>query len=124
MVRHKIIIEGGRRIRPNPGNIDLYRTKFCDTWPNGRPFKHGALEIYFVFRPSSRISAEADVEALMEDQGWERGVDYHIPAWNYSTPKQESFWSDKLTITFNDDETFVMAKLSWGLGQDEDALSE
>lgn len=110
----RLKMEGGRRVRPNPGNIDMNKTKFLDKWPNGRPFKHGAMEIHFIFAPASRMSAEADVECLMEDMlEYERGEDYHIPAWNYSYPGQTDYWKGHITITFDNDETFVMTKLMW-----------
>ena len=116
MAKQKLVMTGGRRYRPVSGNIDANRTEFMDTWPNGRPFKHGAMKVHFIFRPASRISAEADIESFMEDHGYERGVHYHIPAWNYPNQyPREEFWDDKLTITFNNDETFVMAKLGWDM---------
>jgi len=95
----------------------MVKTRLLDTWPNGRPFKHGAMEIHFIFRPASRISAEADVEAAMEDLlGYTRGKEYHIPGWNYpSACDRGEFWKQHLTLTFNDDETFVMTKLMWGI---------
>jgi hypothetical protein len=86
--------------------------EFVSKWPNGRDFRHGAMRIDFFFHPMSRISAEADVEALMESRGLDRGVDYHIPDWN--------FWGNSgvrkpFHITFNSDEDFVMAKMMWDL---------
>jgi len=108
--------------RPYHGNIDIDRTRFRDTWPNGRPYKHGALEVFFIFKPGSGISAEADVGDMMKEKGFIRGVDYHIPGWNYDTFTSLAFSpgrtlnKESLIITFNDDETFVMAKLGWNLG--------
>lgn len=104
-----------RNVTMFDGNIS--KVKFTDKWPNGRNFKHGAMMIEFVFPPSSRISAEADVQAMMENHGYERGKDYHIPAWNFSgfTHVRNPFY-----ITFNDDETFVMAKMTWDLDEDDD----
>lgn len=90
--------------------------EFVDAWPNGRKFRHGAMRIDFIFHPKSRIPAEADVEALMESRGYGRGVDYHIPGWNYSGYHvRKPFY-----ITFDNDEVFVMAKMSWDIKADED----
>ena len=102
------------------GNIK--RVEFTDRWPNGREFRHGALEIAFIFRPSSRISAEADIEALMEDHGYYRGKDYHIPNWNFGG---EKWVRDPVYVTFNSDEDFVMAKMMWDVqgGDDESEIS-
>lgn len=95
------------------GNIS--GVEFKDAWPTGRPFKHGALEIRFVFPAGTKISAEEDVEALMEEHGYIRGKDYNIPGWNYSLYYGQDHDIAKLVITFDNDETFVMAKMSWDL---------
>ncbi len=108
-----------RRIT-DTGNINTKKTAFRDTWPNGRPYKHGAMEFFFHFKPHTRLMAEEQIVEFMKDKGYERGVDYHIPGWNYpSYDNGIEFWKDSIIITFNDDETFVMAKLSWGLETDE-----
>ena len=101
-------------LHPEAGNI--YGVRFADTWPNGRPFKHGAMIIEFIFHPRTREVAEADVESLMSLQGYERGRDYHIPGWNYGKfGSGRNHVNTPYYITFNDDETFVMAKMTWNI---------
>jgi hypothetical protein len=109
----KMIMTGGRRIYPKPGNVDSSKIRFRDKWPNGRPFRHGAMEIEFIFRPLSRLAAEAEIEMFMETYDLVRGKDYHIPGWNYPNNSMPDFWQRSITITFNDDETFVMTKMRW-----------
>jgi len=96
--------------------------EFVSKWPNGREFRHGAMRIDFIFHPESRISAEADVEALMESRGLERGADYHIPAWNFRGGGPGGGVRKPFHITFNSDEDFVMAKMMWDVqGGDNDS---
>lgn len=104
-----------RVVVSHDGNIA--KVEFTDKWPNGRIFKHGAMMIKFIFPPASRISAEADIEAMMENHGYKRGKDYHIPSWNFSGYLGIR---NPTYITFNDDETFVMAKMTWALDEDDD----
>ena len=104
------------------GNVTMHhgniaKVEFIDKWPNGRPFKHGAMKISFVFPPASRLSAEADIEAMMEDHGYVRGEDYHIPAWNFSG---NHVVRSPIHITFNTDEVFVMAKMTWDVEVEDD----
>lgn len=104
-----------------PGNIKGVR--FADTWPNGRRFKHGAMEIKFQFHPQTFDSAVAEVDLYMEERGYVRGKDYHVPSWNtsgYSNNIGSRYVKSPFYVTFNDDETFVMAKMSWGV-EDETA---
>jgi hypothetical protein len=85
-------------------------------WPNGRPFKHGAMNIIFYYPYSTRISAEAEIEQYMRDKlDYTRGVDYRIPAWNYpnNITRSSSVFVIGVTITFTSAETFVMTKLMW-----------
>lgn len=105
-----IIFESNEQLGGNINSVT-----FKDAWPTGRLFKHGALEIEFVFPAGSKLSAEEDVEALMEHHGYIRGKDYYIPGWNYSPYYGQDFHIDKIVITFDSDETFVMAKMSWGI---------
>lgn len=112
----KMIMSGGQRIRPNSGNIDQSKIRFLDKWANGRKFKHGAMELAFIFSPASRLAAEAEIEMFMETYDLVRGKDYHIPGWNYPNYSIPDFWGRNITITFNDGETFVMTKMRWDFG--------
>lgn len=111
-----------RRVKMIFGNIET--AVMTDKWPNGRPFKHGAMKINFGFHPGSFVAACDEVESFMAEKGYQRGRDYHIPAWNrlgkYS--KSEHI-RDEFYITFDSDETFVMAKLAWDL-QDDNSIPE
>lgn len=70
------------------------------------------MMLSFRYHPASRNAAEGDVEYFMEDHGLIRGVDYHIPGWNYATHDKDVLLGNGcITITFVDDQTFVMAKL-------------
>jgi hypothetical protein len=104
------------------GNIKAVR--FADKWPNGRPFKHGAMEVQFGFQPASFASAVDEIEAYMTERGYVQGKDYHVPAWNtygYGSTIGNRHVKSPFYITFNDDETFVMAKMGWGA--DDEAAS-
>lgn len=102
------------------GNIQSI--KFLDTWPNGRKFKHGALEVKFLFQPKHREAAEGDIEAFMEYKGYERGKDYTIPGYNYSIiyrEAREMTWvREPFIVTFTSDEIFVMAKMTWNVDEE------
>jgi hypothetical protein len=103
---------------------NIKSSKFLTTWPNGRPYKHGAMELSFGYNPSSRTSAEGEIELFMKHHGYVRGEDYHIPAWNYSPVRYRydypEYIKDRLIITFATDEQFVMAKMAWGLQDDDE----
>jgi hypothetical protein len=98
-----------------PGNIS--GVKFVDKWPNGRNFKHGAMMIQFRFPPASFDTAVGEVDMYMSEHGYVRGKDYHVPSWNtygYGVSIGARYIRTPFYLTFNDDETFVMAKMSWG----------
>jgi hypothetical protein len=96
-------------------------TEFVSTWPNGRPFKHGAMKLKFQFHAKSRLAAEGDIELFMAENGYKRSEDYHIPDWNFSYAPRSTpeYVPTEIIITFATDEQFVMAKMAWGL-QDEE----
>jgi hypothetical protein len=100
------------------GNIKS--AEFKDTWPSGRKFKHGAMLFKFKFRPATFTGAADEIEVFMKERGYDRGVHYHIPAWNLRSKYSiGDAVKEEVYITFNDDETFVMAKLSWDFGDGE-----
>jgi len=115
MPNTRLRMVGGKRYRPKIGKVNIDKTEFIDKWPNGRPFKHGAMKISFIFSPASCMSAELDVEAIMGSNGYERGKDYNIPSWNFSRNygKLTPYIGKDIIITFNDIDTFIMAKLGW-----------
>ena len=109
-----------RLIRNDWKNMsNIKASKFLSTWPNGRPYKHGAMEISFGYNPTSRTSAEGEIELFMRGHGYVRSEHYHIPLWNFNTRGYNhgypDYVNDRLIITFATDEQFVMAKMSWGL---------
>jgi hypothetical protein len=103
--------------KPRPGNIKS--ATLTSTWPNGRKFKHGAMVIKFSFPPNTVAGAEAEIEQFMHDNGLTRSVDYHIPAWNHTRYQQYDFYTNEMTITFVNDEVFVMTKMGWGMDTDD-----
>lgn len=96
------------------GNISRSRPVSC--WPNGRPFRHGAIEIEFVFPPVSKLSAKYDIENFMEDHDFQLGVDYFIPDWNFSGT---SMVRSPVYVTFESHEKFFLAKMSWGIDAEQ-----
>jgi long-subunit fatty acid transport protein len=120
---NKIVMSGGRRYRPKPGNINLDKTELRDKQGEYRT-RHGSLAVYFIFPPGSRISAIADIEALMEDRGYELGVHYNIPEWNWVGPIGEesmSYTRRYVTVMFTSEEIFIMAKLSGDFDYDDES---
>lgn len=105
-----------RRVQAYWGNIS--KVEFADTWPNGRKFKHGAMKIHFQFQPQSRLAAIDEVEMFMSSKGYVRSEDYHIPGWNFNG---YNYVRNDFFITFDSDEKFVMAKLSWQDTEDEES---
>jgi hypothetical protein len=96
------------------GNI--CSTKLVSSWSNGRPFTHGAMQITFYYPCASQLNVEVEIEQFMLEQlDYSRGIEYHIPAWNYpnnTTPRSYLF-VETATITFTSNEIFVMTKLMW-----------
>jgi hypothetical protein len=103
--------------KPRPGNIKS--ATLTSTWPNGRKFKHGAMVIKFSFPPNTVSGAVAEVEQFLTDNGLIRSEDYHIPAWNYSQNQHYDFFKDEMTVTFANDEVFVMTKMGWDMDTDD-----
>ena len=103
-----------------PSNIRS--VKFLDTWPSGRPFKHGAMEITFKFPPFNGVSAKKEVEFFLEGHGLELSKDYHIPGWNFVSNGYylDSSHNGSIIITFDRDEVFVMTKLGWSSNEEDD----
>jgi len=100
------------KLRMTFGNIKS--AEFADTWPNGRKFKHGAMKFKFNFPPMTFEGAADEIDVYMEERGYTRGVDYHIPAWNMpGNYVMGNSVKSEVYITFDNDETFVMAKLAW-----------
>jgi len=92
---------------------NIKKVEFIDKWPNGRPYKHGAMKIYFYFPPAKRQVAVREIRDFMTEHGYKQSEDYHIPAWNWPGFYSTDFYGDTVTITFTNDQQFVMAKLSW-----------
>jgi hypothetical protein len=99
--------------------VEIIKTELVANWPNGRPFKHGAMILSISPHLSSHRELCAGIEQFMSSQaGQTRGTDYHIPGWNFyrhHTPYTQ-VRMDKITITFANDETFVMTKMQWDYG--------
>ena len=100
--------------------IEITKTEFLANWPNGRPFKHGAMKISMDFHLYTQHELCTGIEQFMQQRaGQTRGIDYNIPAWNFAGihhhPRKEE-WTHQVTITFVNDETFVMAKMQWDYG--------
>lgn len=104
-----------KKNRPRLTFGNIKSAEFADTWPNGRKFKHGAMKFKFNFPPMTFENAADEIDAFMEDRGYTRGSDYHIPGWNMlgNYAAMGNPVKHEVYITFNNDETFVMAKLSW-----------
>lgn len=79
--------------------------------------RHGGIHIYFIFQPGSRIAAEYDIDALMENHGLVRNKDYTVPSWNFNF--HGSFVKSPVAVVFKNPETYVMAKMSWDIEHDE-----
>lgn len=110
-----------KKYQPGPS---IKKVEFRDTWPNGRPYKHGAMAIFFKTNPRSVLAAEDEIEQYLASYDLIRSRDYHIPPWNFNRVSRYSINSNNITspiiITFNDDETFVMTKLSWDCNENSD----
>lgn len=89
-----------------------------------RELKHGAIRFTFFFPVhDSFMNACDEVEFYLGQLGLKRGRDYHIPAWNKANIQRDdgrlSPNLDGFYVTFDSDEKFIMAKMSWDLTMDE-----
>ncbi|SRR6056297_27452 len=110
----------GQRVKFVFGNIS--EAEFV-THLGPRELKHGGIKFKFGFGPVKWDNACEEVEAYLENKDLVRGRDYNIPVWNKSNSYgYGQTLSEKLGgfyITFVDDETFVMSKMTWDIDQDE-----
>lgn len=105
--------------RPKPIYGNIASAEFVENI-GPRRLKHGGMRITFLFEHNLFDNAANDVEAFLESKGLVRGEHYNIPGWNkLKTSYDRAQILDKkiggFYITFADDETFVMTKLSWDL---------
>lgn len=88
-----------------------------------RRLKHGGMKFTFTFDPHYFDNAAEEIESFMSANGLERGEHYNIPGWNKASQRSDyvQLLDTRLGgfyITFVDDETFVMTKLSWDISHD------